>query len=79
MQAVKTVRTARTDGGGGAVAEAVAAAYDPFLEPLLGDPYAFFAQARAEAPVFYAAAADRSVVSDVSFRGPLAPEVEWDA
>ncbi len=31
----------------------VAHDFDPFAEPYLSDPYAFYARARAEAPVFY--------------------------
>ena len=46
-----------------AVAGAVAAAYDPFHEPLLGDPYPFFARARSECPVFYAPGIDHWVVA----------------
>ena len=45
-----------------AVAE-VAAAYDPFHDPLLSDPYPFFARAREKAPVFYAAEIDHWVVA----------------
>jgi cytochrome P450 len=37
--------------------------YDPFHEPLLADPYPFFAWARQNAPVFYAADIDHWVVS----------------
>jgi len=41
----------------------VAAEYNPFHEPLLGDPYPFFARAREEAPVFHAAEIDHWVVA----------------
>ena len=36
----------------------VAEAYDPFHEPLLSDPYPFFARARDEAPIFHASEID---------------------
>jgi cytochrome P450 len=39
------------------------AAYDPFGEPLVSDPYAFFAEARRDAPVFYAPAIEHWVVA----------------
>ena len=41
----------------------MASAYDPFHEPLLSDPYPFFARARADTPVFYAAEIDHWVVA----------------
>ncbi len=41
----------------------VADAYDPFHEPLLTDPYPFFARAREEAPVFHAPQLDHWVIS----------------
>ena len=41
----------------------VVAAYDPFSEPLLSDPYPFFALARDVAPVFHAPEIDHWVVS----------------
>lgn len=44
-------------------AEAIAAAYNPFDEPLLGDPYVFFARARADAPVFHAGNIDHWIVA----------------
>lgn len=49
----------------GTVAEAgaVGASYDPFRDPMLSDPYPFFALARRAAPVFYAPAIDHWVVS----------------
>ncbi|GAA1933720.1 cytochrome P450 [Marmoricola bigeumensis] len=37
--------------------------YDPFHDPMLGDPYPLFARAREEAPVFYAAQIDHWVVA----------------
>lgn len=46
-----------------AIAGAVAEVYDPFHEPLLDDPYPFFARARAEAPVFHAPEIDHWVIS----------------
>ncbi len=42
---------------------AAAPVYDPFQEPLLADPYPFFAWARANAPVFHAHEIDHWVVS----------------
>ena len=45
------------------LAGGVASAYDPFHEPLLSDPYPFFARARADAPVFHAAEIDHWVVA----------------
>lgn len=44
-------------------AAAVAASYDPFHDPMLSDPYPFFALARRAAPAFYAPAVDHWVVS----------------
>ena len=55
--------TDELDGGETAIAGAVAEAYDPFHEPLLDDPYPFFARAREEAPVFHAAQIDHWVIS----------------
>lgn len=47
----------------GSDAGPAAAEYDPFHEPVLADPYPFFAHARAEAPVFYSPAIDHWVVA----------------
>ncbi|MFN8221886.1 MAG: cytochrome P450 [Gaiellales bacterium] len=41
----------------------VAAAYDPFHDPLLSDPYPFFALAREHAPVFHATGIDHWVIA----------------
>ncbi|RME66581.1 MAG: cytochrome P450 [Alphaproteobacteria bacterium] len=41
----------------------LAARYDPFRDPVLSDPYPFFAQARCQAPVFYSPLIDHWVVS----------------
>ena len=46
-----------------AIAEEIAAAYDPFHDPLLADPYPFFARAREDCPVFFAAEIDHWVVA----------------
>lgn len=45
------------------VRDGVASSYDPFHEPLLSDPYPFFARARDHEPVFHAAEIDHWVVS----------------
>lgn len=42
---------------------ALGAAFNPFTEPYLGDPYAFFRRAREEEPVFYSPEIDHWVVS----------------
>lgn len=44
-------------------AEMVTQAYDPFHDPVLSDPYPFFAQARQQAPVFYSPLIDHWVIS----------------
>lgn len=44
-------------------AERVAQAYDPFHDPVLSDPYPFFARARQQAPVFYSSLIDHWVIS----------------
>jgi len=43
--------------------DGVTTAYDPFREPLLSDPYPFFARTRADAPVFYAPVIEHWVVA----------------
>jgi hypothetical protein len=50
-------------GGSGLLADDLAKADDPFPEPLLSNPYPFFARACADAPVFYAANIDHWVVA----------------
>lgn len=54
---VQTGMAPRTTG------DEVARSYDPFGEPMLSDPYPFFALARERAPVFHAAEIDHWVVA----------------
>lgn len=42
---------------------ALGVGFNPFVEPYLGDPYTFFARARAEEPVFYSPEVDHWVVA----------------
>jgi hypothetical protein len=60
---VSAVSSVRTDGPEPSASEAVGAAYDPFHDPLLSDPYPFFARSREIAPVFYAPVIDHWVIS----------------
>jgi cytochrome P450 len=54
-----SVITADADGASRSLGDR----YDPFHEPQLSDPYAFFAEARAAAPVLYSAALDCWIVT----------------
>ena len=63
---VENIYTERTVGGQSASACPVTAlgeAFNPFTDPFLSDPYAFFARAREEEPVFYSPEIDHWVVS----------------
>jgi len=46
-----------------ASAAELASRFDPFRDPYLGDPYPFFAEARAACPIFYSPALDYWIVT----------------
>ena len=63
VENVYTQRLTTDQADGVCPVTALGEAFNPFTDPYISDPYAFYARARAEGPVFYSPEIDHWVVS----------------